>query len=95
MFPQALQLVEQYPDKDGDYCIGLITSKTMCSVLEVSSEEGSEQTSIYVEEGDQNGQDERRSGNHITHDLLAKGPNPTRGEDLQEHRTVVSKYLRG
>lgn len=76
MFPQALQLV-QYPDKDGDYCIDLITSKTMCLVLSALLKEGPEQTSVYMEEGDQNGQSDNQSENHITHDLLVEAPNPT------------------
>lgn len=93
MFPQALQLV-QYSDEDEDHCIGLITSKTMCSVLGALFGEGSVQTSVCVEEGDQNGQGER-SGNYITHDLLVEGPNPAQGEDLEGHNVVVYKYLKG
>lgn len=93
MFPQALQFVE-YSDEDGDHCIGLITSKTMCSVLGALFEKGPKQTSICVEEDDQNGQG-KRPGNDITHDQLAEGPILTWGEDLQGHNVVVSKYLKG
>lgn len=93
MFPQALQLM-QYPDKDGDYCIGLITSKTICLVLKALLKERPDQMSFYVEESDQNGQSYNRSKNHITHDLLVEAPNPTWGEDLQKHNVAVSKYVK-
>lgn len=95
MFPQALQLEKQDPDKDGDHCIGLKTFITICLVLEVLPEEGFEQqSSIYVEEGDQNGYNERRSGNNITPYLLVEQHSPTWGEDIQKQKTIVSKYLR-
>lgn len=48
-----------------------------------------------MEEGDQNGQSERRFGNYIIYDLWVEGFNVICGEDLYRYNVFVFKYLKG
>ena len=77
----------------GDHFIGLITSITICLVLGVLPEEESEQqSSIYAEEDDQNGYNERRSGNTITPYLLVDQHSQL-GEKTYRNRKQLSPNI--